>query len=128
MTIETGLKAHLVADGAVNADVAGRIYPLKLPQEPTYPAITYEVVGDTRHRDLSGPGDRERPHFRVHCWAATYAAALDLAADVRTALDGFKGTMDTTEVSSVKFDGWNDQFEDVPEVYRRICDFVIAHT
>ncbi len=128
MSIETDLRTHLVADGPVNADVAGRIYPLKLPQNPTYPAITYYVVGVGQHRSLSGPGDRERPHFMVHCWAATEAAAQDLASDVRTALDGFKGTMGTTEVSSVKFNDWNDQFEDVPEVYRRICDFVIAHT
>ena len=130
MSIETGLVAHLIADGPVNALVAGRVHPWKVPQAKTLPGptITYEMVGDTSHRALSGPLDRTRPRFRIHCWAATSIVAADLAAKVRTSLDGFKGTMDDVAVSSVKFETQVDNFDDAPETYRRIVDFVIAHT
>lgn len=130
MSIETGVTAHLIADGPVNALVAGRVHPWQVPQAKTLPGptITYEMVGDTPHRALSGPLDRTRPRFRIHCWAETYIVAIDLGAKVITALDGFKGIMDDVAVSSVKFETQNDNYDDAPATYRRILDFVIAHT
>ena len=127
MTIETGLRTHLLADGPVAALVVTRVYPLKLPQSPTYPALTYEIISDIPHRALAGDSDLERIRVRIHCWAATYTGAVDLAGKVRTAVADFSGTMGTTEVPSVKFETWNDLFEDVPEVYRRVVDLIIAH-
>ncbi len=127
MTIETGLRTHLIADAPVTALVVARIYPLKLPQSPTYPALTYEIISDIPHRALAGDSDLERVRARIHCWAATYSGAIDLAAKVRTAVGDFSGLMGTTTVRSVKFETWNDIFEDVPEVYRRVADFFIAH-
>ncbi len=127
MTIETGLRTHLLADGPVAALVVARVYPLKLPQSPTYPALTYEIISDIPHRALAGDSDLERVRVRIHCWAATYTGAIDLAAKVRTAVADFSGLMGTATVRSVKFESWNDIFEDVPEVYRRVADFFIAH-
>ena len=128
MSIEDGLHTHLLADGDVAALVVARVYPLKLPQSPTYPALTYEIISDIPHRSLDGDSDREQVRARIHCWAATYVGAVDLAAKVRTAVADFSGTMGTVAVSSVKFETWNDIFEDVPEVYRRVTDFMITHT
>lgn len=130
VSIDTGLTAHLIADGPVNALVAGRVHPWQVPQAKTLPGptITYEMVGDASHRALSGPLDRTRPRFRIHCWAETKLVAIDLAAKVRTTLDGFKGTMDDVAVSSVKFETQSDNYDDAPAIHRRILDFVIAHT
>ncbi len=127
MTIETGLRTHLLADGDVGALITARVYPIKLPQSPTYPAITYEIISDIPHRSLAGDSDLERVRARIHCWAETYGAAVDLAGKVRTAVADFSGTMGSTVVPSAKFETWNDIFEDVPEVYRRVVDFIIAH-
>lgn len=136
MTIEAGLVTHLLADGPVAALVVDlsldpadqrRVYPLKLPQEPTYPALTYEIITDISYRSLDGDSDRETIRARIHCWAATFAGAVDLATKVRTALADFSGLMGTVTVSSVKFETWNDIYEDVPEVYRRVADFMVTH-
>lgn len=128
MSIEDGLRTHLIADAPVTALVVARIYPIKLPQNPTYPALTYEIISDIPHRALAGDSDLERARARIHCWAATYSGAIDLAGKVRTSVADFSGLMGTTTVRSVKFETWNDIFEDVPEVYRRVADFMIAHT
>ena len=128
MTIETGLRTHLLADGPVAALVVARVYPLHPPQSPTYPCLSYEIVSDIPYRRLAGDDNRERIRVRVDCWAATYVGAVDLAGKVRTAVADFSGLMGTTPVSSVKFESWTDIFEDVPEVYRRVVDFMITHT
>ena len=125
MSIEAGLVTHLLADGPVAALVAARVDPIKLPQSPTYPAITYEIISDIPHRSLDGDSDLEAVRVRIHCWAETYAVAVDLAGKVRTAVGDFSGTMGTTVVVSSKFETWNDVWEDVPEAYRRVVDFII---
>ncbi len=127
MSIEAGLRTHLLADGPVAALVVARVYPLKLPQDPTYPALTYEILSTTPYRGLSGDHDKEVIRARIHCWAETFSGAIDLATKVRTAVADFSGTMGTVTVSSVKFETWNDIYEDVPEVYRRVADFMITH-
>ncbi len=127
MAIEDGLRTHLIADAPVTALVVKRIYPIKLPQQPTYPCLTYEIVSDIPYRGLAGDADREVIRARVHCWAETYTVAIDLAAKVRAAVGDFSGTMGTTVVSSAKFETWNDIYEDVPEVYRRVADFMLTH-
>ncbi len=136
MTIETGLRTHLLADGPVAALVVNaaleipfrdRVYPLILPQSPTYPALTYEIGSTIPHRGLAGDSDLERAHAFIHCWAETYTGVIDLAGKVRTAVGDFSGLMGTITVSSVKFGNWNDLYDDVPEVYRRVVDFFIAH-
>ncbi len=127
MNIEDGLVAHLLADSPVAALVVARVYPDKLPQSPTYPAITYEIISDIPYRGLSGDHDKERVHARLHCWAVTAAVRNDLTRKVRAALSGFKGLMGTVKVSTVKFETWNDIYEDEPEVYRRVADFMVTH-
>ena len=127
MTIESGLQTHLLADGPVAALIVARVYPLKLPQSPAYPAITYEIISDIPYRSLDGDSDLEVVRARIHCWAETYGGVVDLARKARTAVADFSGTMGSTVVTSSKFETWNDIFEDVPEVYRRVVDFIIAH-
>ena len=127
MSIEDGLRTHLLADVPVTALVVARIYPIKLPQNPTYPALTYEMISTIPFRGLAGDSGLERARARIHCWAETYTGAIDLATKVRTAVADFSVLMGTTTVRSTKFETWNDIFEDVPEVYRRVADFFIAH-
>ena len=129
MSIEDGLRTHLLDDAPVAALVVARIYPLKLPQNPTYPALTYEIVSDIPYRGLAGDADLEVIRVRIHAWAETFAGAIDLATKVRTATADFSGTMGSPaiKVTSAKFETWNDLYEDVPEVYRRISDFFITH-
>ncbi|MCH8189080.1 MAG: fumarylacetoacetate hydrolase family protein [Proteobacteria bacterium] len=74
-----------------------------------------------------GRQTRDVPLERALEAVAAYTVAIDLAKKVRTAMADFSGTMGTTVVTSVKFETWNDIFEDVPEVYRRVVDFIIAH-
>ena len=129
MSIEDGLRTHLIADGPVTALVSSRIYPLKLPQKPAYPALTYEIIADIPYRGLEGDAALEVVRARIHSWAETFTASKDLAKKVRTALADFSGTMGSParKVTSVRFETWNDIYEDVPEVYRRVTDFYITH-
>lgn len=45
---KAGLKAHLIADSAVNALVSGRVYPMAVPGGASFPVVVYKVLDSGR--------------------------------------------------------------------------------
>ena len=136
MTVESDLVAKIKASAAITTAVGTRVYPIALPQLETWPgdSITYEVPSNFSYRDLTGPAGRDRPRFRIHCWAQTYGGAVALANLVKTHLDGFQGLMGATQVGQIRFESATDlqddepRFPGAPLLQRRALDFFVSHT
>lgn len=98
MGIEEHVFAALTANPAVAALVSQRIYPLVMPQNPTLPAIRYEVTGQASEWALTGAEAMRETMFDVDCWAAetsgksAYAAAKEVQEAVRAALDAYSAS------------------------------------
>ncbi|MFW6079533.1 MAG: DUF3168 domain-containing protein [Gemmatimonadota bacterium] len=128
MALEASLREHLEADGAVAARVGGRVYPVLLPPDVTYEAISYRRISAPREHAQTGPSGLVRARIQVDSWATTYGGAKDLAEDVRRALDGFRGTMGTTvttRVDSTMLEGDRDLYDEDAEVHRVQHDYLI---
>jgi hypothetical protein len=128
MTIETELRARLAADATVAGLVVARIYPIVLPQKPTYPAITYSKVSGERLHTLAGAAGRAMPRISISAWSDVgYASVQTLAAAIRASLDGFNGTL-TTIQTNIILDNEIDFYEDDTRVYRILQDYRLSHT
>lgn len=129
MSIETGLFTHLTTDANVSAIVDARVYPLRLMQGYTLPALTYQRISTERKPTLSGPNERVVGRFQINCFAATYSAARALADKVRISLDGRKGTLGSEDdVGGISIQGeWEDDDQQT-DVYRIMLDFRIPYT
>src|SRR4051812_32278487 len=92
MTIGQLFRAHLLADPAIAALVVARVYPIRLPQKATYPAITYRRVSGVRENVLRGPASLARPRMQVDAWGVTHDDATALGALVRQRLENYVGT------------------------------------
>ncbi len=98
---------------------------MRLPQSVTLPALTYRVVSAVQLQSLSGPMTTSTPRVEVTAWAATHTACKATAEEVRTALDGWSGTEDSTVVSSVTLQGDVDLWDDQLEAYGIPQDFFV---
>lgn len=134
MSIEEAIYYKLTNDTDVAAIVSTRVYPMKLPPNPTYPAITYQRISTARWHNYAGASGRARPRFQIDCWldgsnrAEAYDDARDLATKVRKCLDGFKGDIDTeSDVGGVTLDSERDIWEDLAQVHRVTMDFIFPH-
>ena len=127
MSLESDLKARLVADATVNALIAGRCYPAVLPQSPSYPALTFFRVSATRLYNLKGTASRVTARFQIDCWAATHITARALADAVRVSLHAVVGTMGSTAIGYVRLDNELDVYEDEVKEYRVILDVLIDY-
>jgi len=116
--VESKIFSHLSTTTAITVtqSVSSRIYPMWLPQETGFPAISYTRVAGNQQYNLQGYSSMENPLIQIDVWATTYKAAKDISSAVHTAMQaapGFKAILrDDT-----------DFYEDEIEVYRVSMDF-----
>lgn len=126
MGIEESIRTHLVDDTTV--DVSSRIYPLRLPQGYTLPAISYQRISAERVHELSGPTGWAWARFQLDCWSSSYSGVRSLAESVRQSLDGYKGILGGgSHVGGIYIEGERDLFEEDAEIYRVTMDFLIPY-
>ena len=98
-TVEQMFVKQLQATSGVTALVGTRIYPQAAPQGTTADYVTYEVSGNPI-QDHGGSGGLYRARVSFLCHTATYANAKAVAAAIRAAVDGFRGTMQGVSVGA----------------------------
>ena len=127
MSLETAMRAYVLADAAIAAVVGQRMYPRRLPQGPTLPALVYQRIDTRREHDMDGPDGLPRPRVQVTAWAASVQTATDLAAAVRERLDGFRGAWGDVMIGSCLCVGERDL--DDPETGRNAVaqDYMIQY-
>ena len=82
--------ARLTGHAGLGALVSDRIYPEHLPQNPTYPAVTYFQVGGPRDHSLAGSSGLAVTQWQVDAWATSYLGAKAVAEQIRVALDSYR--------------------------------------
>jgi hypothetical protein len=127
MSVEKVIYSKLSGDSDVSGLVSTRIYPVSLPQKPTYPAIVYTRISGDRLHSLGGASNLASPRFQIDCFASTYSAVKDLASKIRSAINGFRGTVSGVTVHGIFLESDNDIFEDDFNVYRVSSDYFIHY-
>lgn len=73
MEVETAIVERLKADSAVAALVGTRVYRLKLPQQPTLPAVRVQRISKVEHDGhLRGRANCFRSRVQVDAFASEY--------------------------------------------------------
>ncbi len=127
MIIEEALRTYVIGVTAVSALIGSRFYPLRIPENPTYPAVTYQRISGPRIRSHTGPSNLAYPRFQLDCYGATYLSAKASATALRVALDGYKGLMGTVAVGSVLLMDDRDDYDPATRIWRVSLDFIIGH-
>jgi len=127
--IEEAVYSRLNKYASVSALVSGRIYPLVLEQNTSYPAITYTKVASVHIHDLDGSAGLANPTFQVDSWAYTYPEARNLSDAVRRALQGYSGSPYTgTVVSGIYLTGERHFYDSEVKIYRVSADYEVWHS
>ena len=91
--MEEALRALLVADAGVSAQVGTRIYWGRRSQSTSVlPAVVLEKVSAPRDYHYTGPSNLIESRVQVDCFGETYAQAKTSARAVISALNGYSGT------------------------------------
>jgi hypothetical protein len=118
------LKGALAENAGVSSIVSTRIYPLKLPQNPTYEAISYQRISNTGQ---DGTSTLRQSRWQINCWAAGYVDAQALATAVKDALEEYVAISETPGINMARVVNELDDWDEESDVYRVMID-VILHT
>ena len=98
------LRTFILADPALAAALGTRVYPIKLPQAVTYPAMTLQRISGTALPPLKGRASLARPRFQCDVWtregdASASAEMQRIGALLSDRLEGAVFTMLDDDVS-----------------------------
>jgi hypothetical protein len=85
--LETELYSALAADTTITGVTSMRIYPVIMPQDVTFPAITYECISGQPVNGLDGYLGMDNSRMMLNMWATRYDEAKELAEDVHDCLN-----------------------------------------
>jgi Protein of unknown function (DUF3168) len=117
--------ALLTSSDAVNTLCPGSVHPMQLPENPTLPAATYQVVGGSSRPTLDTSG-MQKLRLQVDCVGKSYLDADKLRWALVNFLNGLSGTLiDGTVlqlaqfIQPIDFAYWDDsrQFRCAAEFY-----------
>lgn len=127
MSFYTDLFTYLQTISALTTLVSTRMYPLRLPQKPTLPALVIQKIARPRVYSHSGDSNLANPTYQISCWAETHEGAVALEVQLETALTGFSGTMGAETVYAAFIANVLDDFEPDTALYRQIVDVEFWH-
>lgn len=93
MEINEALYSYLSTYAGLSALISTRIYPDILPQDPTYPAITYSDVSEDEVETFNTPNTLIGPTIQFTCWGETRASTKAVAKQLRLAFKNYSGVM-----------------------------------
>jgi hypothetical protein len=99
--------------------VAGRVYPVRIADEPQYPCIRYTIITTNMHNTLCGPSNLTDSRYRIDIFAKTVLEAGQIAVSVLSIMRGNSFAYKNTP--ELVLDGYDPS----PGIYRKTLDFTI---
>ncbi|MGB9780621.1 DUF3168 domain-containing protein [Caldanaerobacter sp.] len=126
MMLEQAIYGYVSTHAGVTALVGNRIYPLLLPQNPTYPAIVYSRVSRIYEKDLSGTvWNQSRIQFS--CYAKKYSEAKAVAEQLRSAFRDYRGKIGDIDIMVADVTNEIDLYEPDTALFNVSIDVLIKH-
>lgn len=121
--LEEGIVTYLTSVTVLVALQGNRVWPNRLPQNPTLPATTFREISNVPEYSHNGPSGYENVRMQFNCWATDPLAAKQLARALKRALSGFKGMMGSSSIGGCFLANSMDDFDDPTGLSRVIVDF-----
>ncbi len=121
--ITTALRTKALAYEDLTDDIGSRLYWKDMPQNPTYPAITYFRVSGPRHHDI----DVAYPRYQFDIWTQDAAVAERVADNLRKALQRESGSWSGKSVIQCVFLGDRDVPDEEDQPHHIASEFKIIY-
>jgi hypothetical protein len=133
MTIEAALYSYLSTHTGLSNLIGTRIYPVMIAQGAAMPAVSYQLIDDLPVH--SGTADLivHAARFQFSCFGggtSGYTSACAVAAQVKSALQDYSGTMGGSggvKVQRSFLEMSTDLFDETFLRCGRAVDFIIWH-
>ena len=122
------IHALLARSATLAALVGPRIYPDIMPDNPVYPAVTFQKLSGKSERGAVVDPALMQAVFQVSSWGRSRMEAASVASAVRAALDRVrKITLTGVVIDDVFYENDVDLFDNDTRTYFNHCSFKIYY-
>ena len=133
LKIDEAIYVRLANYAGLTALTSTRIHKAVAVENATFPRVTYTFIYATPNHAMTGDVTTVSELLRVDVWADTYTSMTDVAAQVKSALRDYSGTItsgaDDLAIDWIYYDTEYDvvgmDAEKRTEVYHRVLDFIV---
>lgn len=115
--METAIYDILTNTASVTDIVSTRIYPSRIPQGETLPAVTFQRIGNEPQDDKDGVSDLDVITLDIDMFGKSLSELKTLSGAIRTALDRFSGTRVGIIIDSIRYVTDRDLYENSKEIH-----------
>jgi hypothetical protein len=103
--------------------VDGDIYPNIAPQSASLPYIVYSLTGTSPQNTKDAPATAQLVDIQVDVVGKNFEKVVNLAKDIRTALERSSFSDTDIEVDDIAYISANSDFQEGQEIQRYILEF-----
>jgi hypothetical protein len=111
----------LINNPAVSGLVGNRVYPLKLPLDCVFPAISYTRVSNPYKQFVGAP------RIQISCWGEEFFDCMDLENAVMDALEGYSGIVNGVTIERIVPEGTQEFFDSDSGIFHIPLDFKVIY-
>jgi len=104
----------LSSDGDISSALGSRLYPTFVPENIQFPALIYRIT-EKQPQDTKDGVIGSVDTLLIELYDEQGARIVDTADTVRTALDRYRGTVESVKIDRVVFEGESDEML-IPEL------------
>lgn len=98
MNVKPALRAKLLQNTSILGAVGQRIYPSRMPQDMQFPSIIMTVISGNSENHLTNADGLMYATVQIDVLHTSEDSAYEIATNIRNSLDGFTGTIATTQI------------------------------
>lgn len=115
----------LATDAGVLSVASNRIFPEIAAQGSELPLVVYRFSNLVPSDTKSGVSTLDSESYVIVAIAKSYTVSTDLSYKIRTALDRYSGTVNSVEVQSIEFTGYDSDYDADNAVYTTVTQFTL---
>jgi hypothetical protein len=132
MLIEAALMTYILAQSTITSYVTGsdgrkRIDFMIAKQETAKPYIVISKIDAPGKHTQDGPVAVVDARFQISIFSTTYGQAHQIAAAVKSVLDGYQGLMGEVYIFSCLYDDEQDLYEENTKLFHVPQDYIISY-
>ena len=125
--IEQGIVSLLNANAPLMATINRCIYPVFVPQDASYPCLSYQVISTTASYDFQGESTTES-RIQFDAWAEDYMNCKTIQKALRAVIDAYDGVLsEGTRVLGAFRSLETDFFEPDSRMYRALSEYTFHY-
>lgn len=126
--IEDAIYTTLSTHAGLSALVSTRIYRVKLPQNPTLPAVTFTRISKVPEHAMGSDPTTKHSRWQFSCWATTQSGTVAVAKQVEAAMSRKRATVESVVIQDVLLENTGpDLYEDDTKSHQLPVDLMIHY-